>query len=101
MAIGKSISPLTLFASAVLLMGAACDKFSLKSPPAPPADETTAPAAAGPTKAALCHCPVSAPARVYPSLMLETPTLCQNVLSLPSRAVARASLNHAASTASR
>jgi hypothetical protein len=51
MAIGKSISPLTLFASAVLLMGAACDKFSLKSPPAPPADETTAPAAPARTAA--------------------------------------------------
>ena len=61
--------------------------------------ETTAPAAAGPTKAALCHCPVTAPPTVYPSLMLETPTLCQKVLSLPSRVIARASLNHAASTA--
>jgi hypothetical protein len=52
MSIGKSISPLTLLGSAVLLMGAACDKFSLKAPPAPPADETTAPAAtATPPKA--------------------------------------------------
>jgi hypothetical protein len=45
MSIGKSLSPLTLLGAAVLLMGAACDKFSLKTPPAPPGDETTAPTA--------------------------------------------------------
>ncbi len=46
MAIGNSMSRLTLLGSTALLMGAACDRFSLKAPPAPPGGETTAPTTA-------------------------------------------------------
>ena len=53
------MSPLALLGATVLLMGAACDKFSLKSPPAPPADETTAPAA--PRTAAAAATPAKTP----------------------------------------
>ena len=46
MSIGKSMSPLTLLGSAVLLMGAACDNFRLPAPPARSGGETPAAAAA-------------------------------------------------------
>src|SRR5215216_6775222 len=41
MSIGKSMSPLTLLGSAVLLMGAACDNFHLPALPARSGDQTT------------------------------------------------------------
>ena len=50
MSIGKSMSRLTLFGSAVLLMGAACDKFHLPALPARPGGETPGAAAATPPK---------------------------------------------------
>ena len=46
MSIGKSMSRLTLFGSAVLLMGAACDNFHLPALPARPGSEGTPGAAA-------------------------------------------------------
>jgi hypothetical protein len=46
MSIGKSMSRLTLFGSAVLLMGAACDNFRLPALPARPGSEGTPGAAA-------------------------------------------------------
>jgi hypothetical protein len=68
MSIGKSMSPLTLLGSAVLLMGAACDNFRLPALPARSGGESTPDAAAATPKSPKPNRATGRPAKYDPAM---------------------------------